>query len=181
MRVHPVDLREGRIAFREFVHDDVANLHGVYGDPRVTRHLSFEPRTIEQVGSIVSDAVDSAHDPRTIYALAVTDLSTAEFIGMARLAIDERPHSAQIGFALRADKWRHGLGSETVRLLLRLGFGELGLHRIWAARAPENMASDSLLRKLGFIEEGRIRHHLFTRGNWRDSITYSLLEDEWTP
>lgn len=177
--VHPVNLEKGRIAFREFAQDDVSALHRIYGDATATRYLSFEPRSVEQVSSIVSGAIQSAREPRAVYMLAVTERQTDDLIGSARLAIDERPHSAQIGFALRPDQWHRGLGTETVNLLLRLGFGELGLHRIWAARAPENMASDHLLRKVGFVEEGRIRHHLFTRGNWRDSITYAILEDEW--
>lgn len=178
--MHPVSLNGGLVAFREISPDDVSSLYRIYGDPVATRHLSFEPRTVEQVSAIVSAAIESACEPRSIYALAVTEEKTGELIGFARLAIDERPHSAQIGFAIRADKWHIGFGTVTVSLLLKLGFGELGLHRIWAARAPENIASDGLLRKLGFVEEGRIRHHLHTRGNWRDSIVYSILEDEWS-
>ncbi|WP_197085044.1 GNAT family protein [Saccharothrix sp. ST-888] len=30
-------------------------------------------------------------------------------------------------------------------------------------------------------EDGRIRDHVFVRGAWRDSITYSILEQEWSP
>ncbi|MEV7782834.1 GNAT family protein [Kitasatospora sp. NPDC088351] len=30
-------------------------------------------------------------------------------------------------------------------------------------------------------EDGRIRDHVFVHGAWRDSITYSILEHEWTP
>lgn len=30
-------------------------------------------------------------------------------------------------------------------------------------------------------EDGRIRDHVFVRGAWRDSITYSILEHEWAP
>jgi ribosomal-protein-alanine N-acetyltransferase len=179
--VHPITMEADGICFREFAQGDAPALHDIYGDATATRHLSFEPRTLTQVEAIVSAAIDSTKEPRTVYALAVEERRTSELIGSARLALDERPHSAQIGFALRADRWHRGFGTETVKLLLRLGFGELGLHRMWAARAPENMASHGLLCKAGFVEEGRIRHHLFTRGNWRDSITYSILEDEWIP
>ncbi|WP_131736946.1 GNAT family N-acetyltransferase [Actinomadura roseirufa] len=87
--------------------------------------------------------------------------------------------SAQLGFALRADQWGRGLGIETVRLLLRLGFEELGLHRLWGARSPDNTTSARLMAKLGMIEEGRIRDHLKVRGAWRDSVVHSILEAEW--
>ena len=54
---------------------------------------------------------------------------------MARLALGEH-RRGQIGFALHPDQWGYGLGTETVRLLLDLGFHHLELHRIWGARFP---------------------------------------------
>jgi RimJ/RimL family protein N-acetyltransferase len=75
--------------------------------------------------------------------------------------------------------WRQGFGIELGQLLLRLGFDELGLHRLWGARSPENSVSDRLMLKLGMVEEGRIRHHLQIGGQWRDSVVHSILEDEW--
>jgi RimJ/RimL family protein N-acetyltransferase len=76
----------------------------------------------------------------------------------APLAVDTGhpgQHSARIGFALHADRWRRGHGAETARLLLRLGFGEPGLHRVWGARSPYNVVSAKLMTKLGMVE-GRI-------------------------
>jgi ribosomal-protein-alanine N-acetyltransferase len=109
--------------------------------------------------------------------LAVADVRTGELVGSARLALGEY-QSGQIGFALRPDQWGQGRGTETVRLLQRLGFDELGLHRIWGARSPVNEASARTMRKTGMVEEGTIRGHLFTRGAWRDSVVHSILADE---
>ncbi|MET8182641.1 class E sortase [Streptomyces sp. NPDC005336] len=61
-------------------------------------------------------------------------------------------------------------GWETVRLLLALAFGDLDLHRVRAARAPLNVASEKTLLAAGMTEEGRIRGHVHVRGEWRDSI-----------
>jgi ribosomal-protein-alanine N-acetyltransferase len=55
----------------------------------------------------------------------------------------------------------------------------LGLHRISAATGPDNATSIAIITRLGFIEEGRLRDHVFTNGAWRDSILYSLLASEW--
>ena len=108
--------------------------------------------------------------------LAVAD-KDEELIGAARLATGEY-ESATIGFALRPDQWGQGKGLETVRLLQRLGFTELGLHRIWGARSPLNKASARTMRAAGMIEEGTIRGHLHTRGAWRDSVVHSILREE---
>src|SRR5438094_453152 len=121
--VYPIKLDGARIDLREFAETDISALHRIYGDPSVTRNLSFEPRTLDQVRAIVANAIDTARqEPRSIYMLAVAQRDTDELVGSARLAIDERPHSAQIGFAINASCWGRGFGTETVSLLLRLGF-----------------------------------------------------------
>ncbi|MFD3686992.1 GNAT family N-acetyltransferase [Nocardiopsis sp. NPDC058631] len=178
--MHPVELSSARLALRELRPTDVEDLLRVYGDAEAVRHLSFTPRTRQQCAAIVEAAMtDSERENRGVYMLAVA--REGRLVGSARLAVDERPHSAQIGFALRPDLWGQGFGSELVQLLLRFGFDELGLKRIWGARSPENQASERVMLRAGMVEEGRIRRHLWTRDAWRDSIVHSILDDEWTP
>ena len=181
--MYPVTVKGERVNLREFCPDDVDAVLAIYGDPIATRHLSFEPRTREQVEATLAAVTKAARvEPRSEYSLAAALTSTDEVIGFARLAIDTQhagQSSAQTGFAIRSDVWGQGLGIETVRLLLTLGFDQLGLHRIWGARSPDNAVSDHLMRKLAMVVEGRIRHHLFVRGAWRDSVVHSILEDEW--
>src|SRR5579859_3925096 len=177
----PVCITGKTLSLREFALDEADALYKIYGSPEATRHLSFQPRTIEQVRKVIQSAAESAAaHPRTEYMLAVANAEDAQLIGTARLALGEH-ESAQIGFALRPDQWGMGKGAETVRLLLRLGFSELGLHRIWGARSPANEVSARTMQAAGMTEEGRIRGHLFTRGAWRDSIIHSILADEYRP
>jgi [ribosomal protein S5]-alanine N-acetyltransferase len=183
--MYPVEIAGLRLRLREFTDKDVEAVFAVYGDAEATRHLSFEPRSREQVEAIVARSIVSATErPRTEYAVAVARAAAdgGDVVGFARLALD--PHAqraATIGFALRPDAWGAGLGTETVHLLCALAFDHLDLHRVWAARAPRNTASAHTLRRAGLTEEGRIRHHVFVHNAWRDSITYSILAPEWTP
>jgi RimJ/RimL family protein N-acetyltransferase len=64
--------------------------------------------------------------------------------------------------------------------LIDFGFQELKLHRISAAMGPDNATSVAIVRRLGMTYEGRIRDHVYTNGQWRDSLLYSILADEWT-
>ncbi|MFF3671604.1 GNAT family N-acetyltransferase [Microtetraspora malaysiensis] len=179
--MYPVSLSSEVVSLREFTADDVDGVLAIYGDPQVTRHLSFEPRNREEVTATLASVTKAAQaEPRTEYSLAA--VAAGELTAFARLAIDTQhsgQNSGQIGFALRADQWGQGLGTCVVELLLRLGFKELGLHRIWAARSPDNLVSSCLLSKMGMVEEGRIRDHLLVRDRWRDSIVHSILEHEW--
>jgi RimJ/RimL family protein N-acetyltransferase len=182
-RMYPVTVTGDRLTLREFADADVDAVLEIYGDSVVTEHLSFEPRSRDQVIRTLATVAEAAQaEPRTEYSLAAALTTTGQVIGFARLAVDTQhpgQSSGQLGFALRKDHWGQHLGEEMVQLLLRLGFDILGLHRLWGARSPANTTSDNLMRKLGMIEEGRIRHHLRIRGQWRDSIVHSILEDEW--
>lgn len=181
--MYPVERSSQRLSLRELTIDDVDAVFAIYGSSEATEHLSFEPRTRDQVGHIVARSVASATDnPRTEYALAVVERDTGHVIGFGRLALD--PHqqrAATFGFALRPDTWGVGYGLETVRLLLGLGFEELALHRIWGARSPLNEASAKTMTAAGMVVEGTIRGHIEKAGQWRDSVVHSILFEEWKP
>jgi ribosomal-protein-alanine N-acetyltransferase len=175
----PITMEGSHLAFRELREDDAEALFAIYGSDVATEHLSFDPRPMDAVASIVAGGIEDANsEPRTVYALAITLKGRPELIGYARLALE--PHkAAQIGFALNPSMWGHGYGTETVQMLLQLAFEDLALHRVWGARSPKNLASAGAMNRNGMAEEARIRDHVFTHGAWRDSITHVILEDEW--
>ncbi|GAA3304746.1 GNAT family N-acetyltransferase [Streptomyces cinereospinus] len=179
--MHPINRSSTRLALRELNIEDVNAVFAIYGSPEATEHLSFEPRSRDQVGQIVARSIASASEtPRTEYALAVIERETAELIGFGRLALD--PHQqrgATMGFALRPEAWGVGYGVEMVRLLLRVGFDDLCLHRIWGARSPWNVASAKTMAAVGMVEEGTIREHVLKDGRWRDSVVHAILDREW--
>ncbi|MFI2613222.1 GNAT family N-acetyltransferase [Streptomyces sp. NPDC018584] len=179
--MYPVEQSSARLLLREITINDVDAVHAIYGDAEATKHLSFEPRTRDQVGQIIARSMVSATtEPRDEYCLAIDERDSGRLVGYARLALDpHQPRAATTGFALRPSAWGTGYGTETVRALLTLAFDSLGLHRVWAARAPLNSASHKTLLRAGMREEGRIREHVFVHGAWRDSITYSILDHEW--
>ncbi|WP_330310473.1 GNAT family N-acetyltransferase [Streptomyces sp. NBC_00523] len=179
--MYPISRSAPRVGLREIADADVDAILAVYGSAAATEHMSFTPRTREQVEEIVSGFVASAaQTPRTQYGLAVVQRDTGEVIGFGRLAADpHQPRGATMGFALRPDTWGSGLGLETVRLLLGLGFEDLDLHRVWGARSPHNTASAKTLTAAGMAEEGTIREHIFKAGQWRDSVVHAILDREW--
>ncbi|QKW08223.1 GNAT family N-acetyltransferase [Streptomyces sp. NA04227] len=185
--MHPVNRASSRLLLRELTTDDVDAVFAVYGSPEATEHLSFEPRSVSEVRDIVSRSIASSRAvPRSEYALAVVRrdadeiIGADEVIGFGRLATDpHQPSGATMGFALRPEVWRAGYGLETVRLLLGLAFDDLGLHRVWGARSPANVASAVTMNRAGMVEEGRIREHVQKGGVWRDSVVHSILEREW--
>ncbi|MGH3372314.1 MAG: GNAT family N-acetyltransferase, partial [Nocardioidaceae bacterium] len=171
----------GGVSLREFRLDDVEDVLAIVGDDRVTSWLSFDRRdhaeALEMIKTIVGRA---AEVPRQEYYLAVTrGPDSDQLIGFARLALDG-VQAGKLGYALAADHWGHGYATDAVWAMLVFGFGTLGLHRVSAAIGPENQSSIAVVKRLGLTYEGRIRHHVRTNGDWRDSLLYSTLDDDWT-
>jgi RimJ/RimL family protein N-acetyltransferase len=180
--VYPVCLTgdDTSTSLREFRLDDVDDVLGIVGDDRVTTWLAFDSRTREQALAMVSGAVKRAQlDSREEYYLAITRRDDDQLIGFIRLALGG-VQAAKLGYAIAVDHWAHGYATDAARQMLRFGFGTLGLHRVSAAIGPSNLSSIAVVKRLGFAYEGRIRHHVHTNGDWRDSLLYSILADDWT-
>jgi [ribosomal protein S5]-alanine N-acetyltransferase len=176
--VHPVAITGSRIQLREFRLTDLDASMAIVGDPEVTRSLSFDTRTkTDQARQLADDIVRAQTDPRPDYYLAVVNEADL-LIGFVRIGLGGH-RSGELGYAVRREDWGKGYATEAASLMLEFGFRTLGLHRIQAACGPKNRSSQRLLAKLGFTPEGRIRDHVFTKGAWRDSLLYSILDDEW--
>lgn len=176
--MYPVQLRGAKVLLREFCSADLHGVMTIVGDNRVTDSLSFDAKSHEQAEEMLSGIINRAKkEPRTEYYLAVTTERDG-LVGFARLGLGG-VQAAKLGVAVAADYWKRGYAIDSARTIIDFGFHELGLHRISAAMGPDNTASLALVHRLGMTCEGRIRDHVYTNGQWRDSLLYSLLSHEW--
>lgn len=86
--------------------------------------------------------------------------------------------NADLGYLVDAGHCGRGYATEAVRMLLRIAFGELRLHRVEAAVMPTNLASLCVLARNGFREEGFALRYLHINGAWEDHrILARTVED----
>ncbi|TDD57537.1 N-acetyltransferase [Kribbella antibiotica] len=164
---------------REFRGSDLDDYLSVFGDDRVTDWMAFASYDRARAEKSLATLLErSAQADRPDYMLAVTRRDDDRMIGFVRLAPGVHKN-AKLGYGVHADHWGHGYATDTARTMLEFGFDTLGLHRITAAIGPENAASIAVVKRLGFSYEGQLREHVFTNGAWRDSLLYSILEDEY--
>ena len=82
-----------------------------------------------------------------------------------------------IWYAPRAQ--RSDANTETVFLMLREAFEQLGHRRVeWKCDAL-NARSRAAAERLGFTFEGVFRQHMIVKGRNRDTAWYSMLDGEW--
>lgn len=113
---------------------------------------------------------------------AVVDLKTGRAIGSTRYhAIDLQHRRLEIGFTWTTPAFqRTHVNTASKYLLLRHAFDALGCRRVEFKVDAENAKSRAAVLRLGAREEGHFRKHmLYPDGRNRDSIFYSILDDEW--
>jgi RimJ/RimL family protein N-acetyltransferase len=111
--------------------------------------------------------------------LAITTKADGRQIGGIGLRIDREHQHAELGYWLGVPYWGKGYATEAAREVLRYGFEELGMHRIFASHFGQNPASGRVLNKIGMKQEGCQRQHVRKWGEFVDSELYGLLRREW--
>jgi ribosomal-protein-alanine N-acetyltransferase len=86
--------------------------------------------------------------------------------------------SASVGYWVAEEANGRGLASAAVAEAVRLAFGELGLHRLEAGTLLHNLASQSVLRRNGFVPYGVAPRFLRIAGRWQDHVLFQLLNED---
>jgi RimJ/RimL family protein N-acetyltransferase len=173
-----------RLLLRPFTPGDLTALHAYESLPEVARYLYWEPRDLDAVRAFLDRKITRAAileegDPLD---LAVTLRESGELIGTTLLVWTSRDHrQGEIGYVLNPAHHGHGYATEAAREMLRLGFDELGLHRIVGRLDARNTASARVLEKLGMRREARLVDNERVKGEWATELVYAMLESEWTP
>ena len=77
--------------------------------------------------------------------------------------------------------WNQGYATEASWFLCHVAFSQLGIRRISSSALEPNVASQRVLRKLGFVREGRQREAVRLHHRNLDMILYGLLRSELVP
>lgn len=99
--------------------------------------------------------------------------------GCALFNFDHVAHRAMLGIGI-GDKtyWGQGYGREAVQLLVDYGFRHHNLHKVWLEVHGRNQRAIRAYRACGFVEEGRLRQHVWSDGAYDDLVIMGVLRPE---
>ena len=171
-----------RLLLRPFHDADLDALCVIDGDPAVTRYLYWGPRSRAEVRASLArrkkmTAIEKEGDAIRLAAILRDD---GTLVGDISLHYRSREYrQGEVGFVLHPDHQGRGYATEATTVLLRLGFEELGLHRIVGRCDARNTASAGLMERLGMRREAHLRENEFIKGEWCDELVYAMLAAEW--
>lgn len=175
-------LRTERLELRPHRMDDLDDLYAFHSRPEVVRYTPWPVRDRDETRVALEKKLPQGEltEPGQWLVLAIELRETKTVIGEVLLKwASETDRQGEIGFALHSAYQGKGLAAEAAREMLRVGFEELGLHRIVAILDDRNVASARLLERLGMRREAHFIHALQFKGEWANEYVYALLEDDW--
>jgi RimJ/RimL family protein N-acetyltransferase len=104
-----------------------------------------------------------------------------KFIGQCALFnFNDTAHNCELGITI-GDKayWGKGYGREAIALLLDYAFRLRNFHKVFLRVHGKNERAIHAYRACGFIEEGRLRAHVWSNGSYDDLVHMGVLRDEW--
>ena len=137
------------------------------------------PLTMESLDWYIDDTNINGSSDAFVYK--VVEEKSGTVVGHISIGgISWKNRSARISRVFLADEFRgKGYCRNMIQAALKVGFEQLGLHRIGLGLYNDNTAALNCYEKSGFKVEGVSRDILFNKGKWWSMIEMSILEDEW--
>ena len=181
MNLTPVTLKGRWITLEPIDDRHAPGIFQAMRDDELCRYLAWDPpASLDDTLALVREARDSMARGQSIVYAQVWN-ATGEAIGSTRL-LDVRPADRQVEigatFLARAF-WRTPANTESKYLFLRHCFEALGCVRVAFKTDGRNVRSQEAIARLGAVREGVLRRHMRVKGYQRDTVYFSILDDEW--
>ncbi|MGW4946978.1 GNAT family N-acetyltransferase [Actinoplanes sp. NPDC004185] len=148
-------------------------------DPEVMRWMQdSHPQSLAQVTRWLGE--ERGRNEYGDLLLGVEVQADDKLIGLVRLhGAEPELGIAELDIYLgEKNYWGKGYATDTVRTVCRYGFDKMRLHKITLTVVTENEAAWRAYRKVGFVQEGRLREVFRRDGRWYDQYTMGLLAGE---
>jgi RimJ/RimL family protein N-acetyltransferase len=177
----PVTLRGRWLTLEAIDEGHAPGIFEAMRDDEVCRYLAWEPpKSLDETLALVREAKDAMARGQAIVYAQVWN-ATGRAIGSTRL-LDVRPADRQVEIGstfLGRDYWRTPANTESKYLFLRHCFESLGCVRVALKTDGRNLRSQEAIARLGAVREGVLRRHIRIKGYQRDTVYFSILDDEW--
>ncbi len=173
----PDQLVTSRLILRPFDRTDAKPHARMFADRRM---WTFEPAYWKggPRGSI--RAWRRSMRSKKAYHFVIRMRDKSKFVGEIALHhLDWDNRHGEIGFHIVSSQWGKGIATESAYRLCDWAFRDLRLHRLEAETTEGNLASDAVLKKLGFSLEGRRPKRNQIGKKWCAAHQYGLLKSHF--
>jgi RimJ/RimL family protein N-acetyltransferase len=146
------------------------------------RRLLQQEIELPPVAASVQAAIQKwvGFDPASGRLMFTIETLDGKAVGALNLnSIDERNGTFAIGMQIDVGQRGKGYGTAAMRILLGYAFFERRLNKYNCYCVEGNVASMTMLKKLGSVQEGVGRQNIYTDGRYMDAILFGLTKDDF--
>jgi ribosomal-protein-alanine N-acetyltransferase len=158
---------------------DAGRVHEWASVERACRYQPWGPNTRNETEDFVAEAVRVTrrrNGSRQVWAATLPGLDVVGIGEVKRVT----GTCAEIAYAVHVAHWGRGFATQIARLLLGVAFADPVVERVQGTCDPRNLASAAVLRHVGLLYEGTMRHTAHLQDGWRDSAIHAILRGEWS-
>lgn len=181
MRVDPVTLEGDHVRLEPLSLDDhLADLRTAGSDPTIFEWFTTDWSSPAAMRTFVEEALEAQADGTAI-PFATVHRETGTAIGSTRFgAIAPEHRRVEIGWTwLAPAHQRTAANTEAKYLMLTHAFESWDCLRVELKTDSRNRKSRQAIERIGATEEGTLRKHMQTHQGTRDTVYYSIIDEEW--
>jgi len=177
-------LTTNRLRLDKLSKEDTDSIFELFSNKSVVEYYDLETFTEQSQASNLIELFNDRFDNNLGIRWAIRLKETNQLIGTCGFNTwSPKMHNAVIGYDLLPTFWGNGYTTEAVHRIIKSAFiGELEcgeLHRIQGDTVPGNLASELLLLKVGFKEEGIRRQSGYWKNQFHDLKCFGLIKSEY--
>lgn len=184
MKMEFPHLKTNRLELREITLDDNKAIFDIFSNSEVVKYYDLEPLyNLKQADRLIAFFQKRFADDAGI-RWGIYFKGQKKCVGTCGYNTwNKAMHSTVIGYDLNRDYWGQGIITEALFSIVSCVFSENSpfdtINRIQADTIPGNIASEKVLLKLGFKQEGLRRQSGFWKNQYHDLNCFGLLKQEF--
>lgn len=160
---------------------DVKDMYEYASDFEVVENVTFPVHdSLDVTSKTIENVFLNRPEKGNPEAFAIVLKDSGKMIGTCDFFKGYGDDTFEMGYILNKFFWRQGLMYEAAKEVLRYAFEDYGVRRMIIRHHSENIKSQGLIEKLGFIYEGEMRKAIRNKHNGYSNLKfYSLLKEEY--
>ena len=142
---------------------------------------TFSPKSEDEIKAMIEELSQQDYNERKLPFLLAIRMKTNDeligFIGFKNGKLDKM-QQIEVYYSIYIDFWNQGYGTEALKGIIDFGFNTFKLHKIFAGCDIENIASKTIMEKVGMRFESRWRKDRIRNGKWTDGLGFAIIEDD---
>lgn len=174
-------IRTSRLLIRPLTLSDLVDFHFYRSNPDVTQYQGFDVMTLEQAERFIDENSKMNFGSAGKWVqFGIEHIQSKQLIGDCAIKFDQYDtRIAEIGITISHIEQRKGFAKEALWGILSFLFETKEIHRVVEIVDVENIASISLLKSIGFRQEGHFIENVFFKGKWGSELQFAMLKKEW--